>query len=52
MEELNRLRSQLSNMRYDLEYTELSPSQRGCIDWELEYELEAAVEFSDWGAGI
>jgi hypothetical protein len=52
MKTLEDLKEDLSIMRYDRAYNELNLTERIVIDWEIELELEAAVAFSDYGAGI
>jgi hypothetical protein len=49
MNNIEQLKTTLSNMRYDREYTELNLTERLIVDWEVERELEA---FCNYGAGI
>jgi hypothetical protein len=52
MKTLEQMKEDLATMRYDHAYNELNRTERIVIDWEIEIELEAAVAFSDYGAGI
>jgi hypothetical protein len=52
MQTLEQMKEDLAIMRYDRAYNELNLTEKQIVDWEIELELEAAVAFSDHGAGI
>ena len=52
MKTLEELKESLANMRYGSSYHKLNPSQQGCIDWELEYDLEVETVYFNYGVRI